>query len=163
MDARPVVAATEPAGALGTVPQRTVQLPAVAAVGAAEQPAGNGPGPEHAGLVHPAGLQAPDLLEAPGRLRGVAFLRLGQRLGLRRIGRHGAFLPVLPCPLAPQLDAEVAEVERGIQAAVARVGQQHAHRFAEEIPARLAPAVVRAALESEQPLAGAHQQSIVHS
>ncbi|MNP02824.1 hypothetical protein D3C76_946860 [compost metagenome] len=157
MDARPVVAAAEPAGALGAVPQWAIQFPAVAAVSAAEQPAWDGPRPKHAGLGGAAGFQAPDLLQAPGRRRGLALLRLGQRVGLRRVDRHRALLPFLPYPLAPQFHAKVAKVERGIQGFVARVGQQHAHWFAEEILAHLAPGAIRPTLEAEQALAGAYQ------
>ena len=51
VDARHVVAATEPLAAAGLVPQRLVQLPARTAVVGAEQAAGQGAGPDHAGLL----------------------------------------------------------------------------------------------------------------
>src|SRR3546814_5056555 len=83
MDAGLVVTAAEPVGAGRLVPQRLDQAPGGAAVGGAEQPAGDGAGPQHAGLVMAAGLDRPDE-------RGA-----GRCLSLRRggISRRGSLFP----------------------------------------------------------------------
>src|SRR5207248_42993 len=145
VDSRVVVAAAEPLGTLGPPPEALDQGPGLAAVLRAKQPAGNRAGPERA-LA--AGLQAPDLDELPRCLLAV---------GLRRIGRHRDLLPALAAVRgAAQLDAEVAEVERGVEHAVAGVGQHHRDRVAEEMrPPRLARGI-----EDEQALAGRYQQSL---
>src|SRR3546814_10414058 len=64
MDARLVIAAAEPLRTARLVPQCAVQRPALAAVLAAEQPAGDGACPQHSRLAGSAGLQRPEQVQA---------------------------------------------------------------------------------------------------
>ena len=108
MDARHVVAAAEPFGALGPVPQRIDQLPAAPKSAERNSPPGSVP----AQTVPCAGRQRPDLHQLPGRRRWRAF-------GLRRVGRRGHLVPADARIVGRmQLDAEVPEVQR--RAACAR-------------------------------------------
>src|SRR3546814_9878713 len=61
---------------------------------------------------------------------------------------------------AVQLHAEVAEVERRIERAVATVLQEGAHRIAEE--AEIARRLPAASLDQEQALAGRHEEFFSH-
>src|SRR5690606_13560518 len=105
----------------------------------AEQRAGNGAGPEAPRLVGAARRQGPDEGEAR---RLVALL---VRLQPHWKGRRRQLGPGLPAVVgAVQLGAEVAEIERRVERAVAAILEGGAHRIAEEAEAarRLPPAAV---------------------
>ncbi|MFC6671072.1 hypothetical protein [Marinobacterium aestuariivivens] len=69
-----VVTAAEPEFPFGPLPQRLDERPAVAAVRRSEEPAGDGAGPQGAGLVGMAGGQFPDL----GDGRAIVFPAEGE-------------------------------------------------------------------------------------
>ena len=126
VDARRVVAAAEPFGAAGLVPQWLVQLPRFAAIDRAEQAAGQGAGPDRVARCTTASLNRPDLDQLPGHATG----RLTG--GLLWVDRRGHFMPAdAGIVRRVQLDAEVTEVQRRLHAA-ARQGLQHMH-FAVEL------------------------------
>ncbi len=145
MDAGLVVPAAEPVRPGLVVPQRLVQRPAFAAIVGPEQPARDGAGPQRARPICATRLQRPDHRHA-GRVGGVG--------AGRRKGRRGQLGPAFAVIVgAVQLHAEMAEVERRIEGAVARIGQHRADRIAEE--GRAGEAERRAvAGEAQQPLLG---------
>src|SRR6185369_314719 len=155
VDAGVVVAAAEPFAPFAAVPQVFDQPPARAAVVGAEEAAGDGAGPDSAGLVCPAGGEAPDQLEVPGR--GVVAA-----IGLGRVRGCGELLPGGACVVAAmQLAAEVAEVEGGVDRAVARIDEHLAHRIAEEVGAPGLPAA-GAPAPLQQALAGCDPEGVGH-
>src|SRR5690606_29615439 len=88
----------------------------------------------------------------------------GGRVAARRgrVGRGGGFLPGGARVVRPvQLDAEMAEVERGVELPVARVAEHGAHGIAEERDAGHAPVAI-VADQVEQPLAGGDEQAALH-
>ena len=120
-DARIVEPAAHPVLALGQVPQRFVQRPRLAVILRQEQRARNRAAPEPAGLIGTSRLQAEQVGHA-----GTIGVGLGKRRG-------GNFLPALAAiARALQLDAEMPECLRGIQRAVARIGEQHGDRITEK-------------------------------
>src|SRR3546814_5625784 len=120
-------------------------MPGLAAIVGAEQRAGDGAGPEPPRLVRPTGRQGPDKGDA-GCLLALLVRRHADREGRCRQLRPGG-AEVLG---AVQLHAEVAEVERRIERAVATVLQEGAHRIAEE--AEIARRLHAASLDQEQAL-----------
>src|SRR3546814_4897689 len=118
-------------------------MPGLAAIVGAEQRAGDGAGPEPPRLVRPTGRQGPDKGDA-GCLLALLVRRHADREGRCRQLRPGG-AEVLG---AVQLHAEVAEVERRIERAVATVLQEGAHRIAEE--AEIARRLPAASLRSEE-------------
>src|SRR5690606_7855960 len=163
MDARPVVAATCPFGPFRTLPEWAIQCPAIAVIGGMEQPARKGARPEHAGFIGTAGFQRPYLLQAPGRRwRQIGASRCGHRFGLGRIDGHRTGLPgAAGAPAAPQLDAEMPKVERGVECLVTRVGQDHADWLAHEMRFGLSP-LPGDGLEDQQAFACGDQQAFMH-
>ncbi len=129
MDARRVVAASEPFAALRAIPQCTVEYPCVATILRTKEPTGNCAGPQDAQLIRAAGFERPNLLKRPGRRAGRGRARIvravtGMRLvrWLRRVNGDRALFPIghARAP-AMQFHAEVAKIERGIQRSVARI------------------------------------------
>ena len=115
-----------------------------------EQRTGNGAAPQAAVIVGARGFQTEQIRHA----RPVRF-------ALRERGR-GDFLPRDAIVLrALQLHPEMAERLRGIQAVVARIGQQHGDRIAEEAGACNRPFAARAA-QVEQALSRADKQTLAH-
>src|SRR6185437_5477671 len=98
---------TVPTPALGHAPQRLVERPALAAILGAEEPARHGAGPDAPG--HAARLHHPDFTKRPGM--GV----VGRIRWLGWKGRCRQFAPRARAVAAPQLGAEMAEIERAKQ------------------------------------------------
>src|SRR5690606_7516900 len=115
----------------------------------------DGAGPEPARLVGPARGERPDEGEARRLLALLVGLQAHRESGRRELR------PAPPAVLgAVQLGTEVAEVQRRVERAVARVLQESAHRIAEkaDIARRLPPAAV----DQEETLAGRHKEFFSH-
>jgi hypothetical protein len=56
----------------------------------------------------------------------------------------------------------MAEIQRRVERAVARVGEEHAQRLAEEVAGHRQPLARRVAPQLEQALAGADIESLAH-
>src|SRR5579883_1824909 len=141
----------EPFPPLRHAPQRLDEGPALAAVIGAEEPARHGAGPEPA--RNAALLERPDLAQGPG-------MRIVRRVrGLRREGRGRELAPVPAGFAAPELGAEMAEIERRMERALRR--QHRRHRLAEEMHGVDFPPAA-AARQLEEPLARPDMKPIGH-
>ena len=150
MDARPVVTAAEPLGALRLVPERADQLPRITAIVRAEESARERAGPETSGLVSATRFETPDLFQR----RRIAGL---DRDVLER--RHPAFLPgTTSIGGSVELHAEVAKVERGVDGAVTRIVEHHRDGLSEETG--LIDCVWLISGEREQSLSRGHPYSL---
>src|SRR3546814_13061565 len=117
MDARLFIAAAEPLRTARLVPQCAVQRPALAAVLAAEQPAGDGACPQHSRLAGSAGLQRPEQVQA----WRILLVRIPPGIGWR-----GNLGPAIAAVIAPvQLPAEMAPDQSGTKRAVPRIVNNH--------------------------------------
>src|SRR6185312_2378396 len=101
-----------PFAALGHAPERLVQRPGIAAVVRAEKPAGHGARPQAPG--DSAGLEYPDLAERPRVGIVLAVLRFGRKHRRRQL------TPGAGAVAAPQLGAEMAEIERRVDGVTRR-------------------------------------------
>src|SRR3546814_13558442 len=115
MDARLVIAAAEPLRTARLVPQCAVQRPALAAVLAAEQPAGDGACPQHSRLAGSAGLQRPEQVQA----WRILLVRIHP--GIRWRGNLGPAIAAVITPV--QLTAEMATDPPGIKLSVTPIVQ----------------------------------------
>src|SRR5690348_6822769 len=111
-DARLLAAGdAHPLLALGHEPQSFNERPTFARVVGAKQPAGHGAGPQPAG--HETRFKRPDLAERPG-------MRIVSRaIGLGRKRRHAELAPGIAFAF-PEMRAEMAEIERGVERSIER-------------------------------------------
>ena len=160
VDARPVVSAADPLGALGHVPQRPHEFPRIAAVDGPEQAAGDRAAPQLAGSVGVAVLERPQQLHGP-RPRFLRHRRhvgsIGRAWRVRRCGDLGPRPTRLP---APHVRSEMARAECRVHGTVA-IDHGRGHRFAEERHVGDRPRRPRP-FQCEQPLARPHQQRSHH-
>ena len=122
VDAGVVVAAAEPLRARRQVPEAVDELPRVAAVVGAEQPARDRAAPQHARLVGVARLDRPAELRRPHDLALRHRVDVLDALGLGRVlGRRDLVPRVAAVVAAVEVHAEVPVVERRVDGAVARI------------------------------------------
>src|SRR5262249_13126334 len=111
-----------PLPALGVIPERAHQVPALPAIARAEEPARQRSAPNDAGLVPATGLERPNACRAPIE-RPAPDIVLFVALRFGRIGRRSDLLPpVVGRPM--ERDAEMAGVECRITPPVATVVQR---------------------------------------
>jgi hypothetical protein len=141
----------EPALALWHRPERVVELPAFATVVGSKQAARHGAGPNAA--FDAARRQVPDAPHGP-RMRIVLGI-----VGLRRKRGHLDLLPIAISDAAPEVRAEMAEVERGEHGIA--LGQHGGDGVTQILRADDIPAGALAR-QFKQPLAGADVNPIRH-
>src|SRR5437763_4701425 len=131
--------AAEPLSAAGMIPERTHELPAIAAVARTEETAGDGAAPQKPGLVRPSGLERPDADDGPWH-RLTPAVGINEIIGLGRESRCRAFLPAPVCLGAMQLHPEMTMVKGGKSRAGARVVKRNRYILGKEIDLADAPA-----------------------
>lgn len=126
-------------------------------------------GPQHAGLVVAAGFQAPNLQQHGRMILGPRRRgweeRIAVDLGVFGKHGHGRLLPGRAVVVAAaKLRAEVPEVQRDVERAVARVAEHQAQGVAEEVGAGDLPRLPgsAAAREREQAFAGRDIELVGH-
>ena len=152
MDSGVVIATAVPFGASRMIPQCIVQVPAFATVAGQEQSARQGPRPEPAGLIRAAGDERPDQRHT----RAIHRIRHGRKGGCRQFPPRSALIVG-----TVHLYAEMAQIQGGVEAAVAAVPQHCGYRITDKGHSSGDPFPAFQPI-FQQPLAGRHVEPLRH-